>query len=78
MDSLHQLRAHWIVSPARAVLMQALEARIAQTIAGSVPATMAPALVVELVAVALAEIDATIAKPIAVQANTIHIVDHRG
>lgn len=72
-----QARATYITSEYR----EALLAAIHQTLTGALNASLpqVPSLVIERASAAvLAEVDAILAQPVALQSETITITDHRG
>lgn len=75
---LEQLRANWIVSTERTVLLTALHHQMTQRLVAAFPGVPVSSMAAELATVAMREVDAVIAAPIQVQAGKITIKDHRG
>lgn len=75
---LEQLRAHWIASPERTMLVNALHQQMTAKLMACFPGSTVSGIAAELATVAIAEVDAIVASPIQVHAHTIKITDHRG
>lgn len=75
---LEQLRANWIASPERTVLLNALHHQMTQRLAAVMPGSVVSSLAAELATAALKEVDALVARPVEVHASKVVIRDHRG
>ena len=73
-----QARVNWITSSERTTLLNGLHRQITDCLVAAFPGVPVSPMANELVAVALREVDAIIAKPVQVNAHTIVIKDHRG
>ena len=74
---IEQARVEYISSEYREALLSAIH----QTLTGALNASLpqVPSLVIERASAAvLAEVDAILAQPVALQSETITITDHRG
>ena len=75
--TLEHFRAHWIASPARTMLLDTLHGQMTDRLAAMFPGSPVSSMAAELATVALHAFDAQLAKPIAVDAGTVTITDHR-
>jgi hypothetical protein len=75
---IEQARANWITWEQRINLLAAIDAVISARVATYYGHSISPAITAELAKLALDQVEAYLAKPVQVQADTVTITDHRG